>query len=413
MSHVTAAPNVLAASAGELAAIGSTMRAANAAAAAPTAGVLAAGGDDVSAGIAALFGARAQAYQAISAQAALFHDRFVQILQEGAAAYAMAEAANALPLQKAQGVVSELAQDRTGGTGTGQSRGAGGFGGVGQAGGKGWDGGPIGNGQVGEQHGAGQLGSTDGNPGVAGAAHGSGVSASHGSGAPGAAGVADPGGSGAGVGSAAGNGTGAGSADAVGGAGTGRDIVGSVRGDGGVGMASGDGGLSTGAAGASAEGGLMPGFGGAPWVGGHWGLGGEGHSGAIGGVGEQVAPAVATAPAVSPATTSAVAAESGSTPATKAQAMHATTNPGNAAHQGNPADPGNSARRADGGRDEQLLLLPLTSLRGLRHTLKKLSGLRARNGLLTASGDNASGSGRPWDRDQLLRALGLRPPGHE
>lgn len=100
-------------------------------------------------------------------------------------------------------------------------------------------------------------------------------------------------------------------------------------------------------------------------------------------------------------------------PATKAQAMHATTNPGNAAHQGNPADPGNSARRADGGRDEQLLLLPLTSLRGLRHTLKKLSGLRARNGLLTASGDNASGSGRPWDRDQLLRALGLRPPGHE
>lgn len=241
MSHVTAAPNVLAASAGELAAIGSTMRAANAAAAAPTAGVLAAGGDDVSAGIAALFGARAQAYQAISAQAALFHDRFVQILQEGAAAYAMAEAANALPLQKAQGVVSELAQDRTGGTGTGQSRGAG----------------------------------------------------------------------------------------------------------------------------------------------------------------------------VSPATTSAVAAESGSTPATKAQAMHATTNPGNAAHQGNPADPGNSARRADGGRDEQLLLLPLTSLRGLRHTLKKLSGLRARNGLLTASGDNASGSGRPWDRDQLLRALGLRPPGHE
>lgn len=110
MSHVTAAPNVLAASAGELAAIGSTMRAANAAAAAPTAGVLAAGGDDVSAGIAALFGARAQAYQAISAQAALFHDRFVQILQEGAAAYAMAEAANALPLQKAQGVVSELAQ---------------------------------------------------------------------------------------------------------------------------------------------------------------------------------------------------------------------------------------------------------------------------------------------------------------
>lgn len=192
MSHVTAAPNVLAASAGELAAIGSTMRAANAAAAAPTAGVLAAGGDDVSAGIAALFGARAQAYQAISAQAALFHDRFVQILQEGAAAYAMAEAANALPLQKAQGVVSELAQDRTGGTGTGQSRGAGGFGGVGQAGGKGWDGGPIGNGQVGEQHGAGQLGSTDGNPGVAGAAHGSGVSASHGSGATGAAGVADP-----------------------------------------------------------------------------------------------------------------------------------------------------------------------------------------------------------------------------
>ena len=46
-----------------------------------------------------LFGAHAQAYQALSAQAAIFHQQFVQALNSGAATYAAAEAANASPLQ--------------------------------------------------------------------------------------------------------------------------------------------------------------------------------------------------------------------------------------------------------------------------------------------------------------------------
>nr|WP_142361277.1 PE family protein [Mycobacterium ostraviense] len=40
-------------------------------------------------------GAHAQAYQALSTQAAAFHNQFVQTLSAGAASYASAEAANA------------------------------------------------------------------------------------------------------------------------------------------------------------------------------------------------------------------------------------------------------------------------------------------------------------------------------
>ena len=47
----------------------------------PTSSVSAAGADSVSAAIAQLFGAHAQAYQAISAQAAQFHEQFVQLMQ--------------------------------------------------------------------------------------------------------------------------------------------------------------------------------------------------------------------------------------------------------------------------------------------------------------------------------------------
>lgn len=94
MSFVIAVPEFLSAAATDLANLGSTISAANAAASIPTTGVLAAGADDVSAAIAALFGAHAQAYQTISAQAATFHAQFVQTLSAGAGAYANAEAAN-------------------------------------------------------------------------------------------------------------------------------------------------------------------------------------------------------------------------------------------------------------------------------------------------------------------------------
>ncbi|BBX73930.1 hypothetical protein MSHI_18360 [Mycobacterium shinjukuense] len=94
MSYVIAAPDLVAAAASELAGIGATLSTANAAAAFPTTGILAAGADEVSAAIAALFGAHGQAYQALSAQAAQFHTQFVQSLQAGAGAYASAETTN-------------------------------------------------------------------------------------------------------------------------------------------------------------------------------------------------------------------------------------------------------------------------------------------------------------------------------
>src|SRR6185437_14391229 len=82
-----------------LSSIGSTISEANAVAAAPISGVLAAGTDEVSAFVAALFNNHAQDFQELSAQAASFHTRFVQALDYAGGAYASAEAANASPLQ--------------------------------------------------------------------------------------------------------------------------------------------------------------------------------------------------------------------------------------------------------------------------------------------------------------------------
>src|SRR4051794_15134449 len=98
MSLVSAAPEILGTTATDLAGLGSSLNAANAAASFPTTAVLAAAEDEVSAAIAKLFSEHAQGYQALSAQAAAFHDRFVQALTAGAGSYASAEAANASPL---------------------------------------------------------------------------------------------------------------------------------------------------------------------------------------------------------------------------------------------------------------------------------------------------------------------------
>ncbi|PHO36480.1 hypothetical protein B6F15_00885, partial [Mycobacterium tuberculosis variant bovis] len=57
MSFVIAAPEVIAAAATDLASLGSSISAANAAAAANTTALMAAGADEVSTAIAALFGA--------------------------------------------------------------------------------------------------------------------------------------------------------------------------------------------------------------------------------------------------------------------------------------------------------------------------------------------------------------------
>lgn len=96
MSFVTTQPELLVAAAGDLTGAGSAMSAQNAAAAAPTTGILPAAADEVSALTAAQFSAHAQMYQAVSAQAAAVHEMFVNTLGASAGSYAATEVANAL-----------------------------------------------------------------------------------------------------------------------------------------------------------------------------------------------------------------------------------------------------------------------------------------------------------------------------
>ncbi len=109
MSFVLAMPEVLGSAATDLAALGSVLGAADAAAAATTTGIVAAAQDEVSAAIAALFSAHGRAYQVASAQAAAVHAQFVEALSAGAGAYASAEAAGAAVLANpAQSVQQDL-----------------------------------------------------------------------------------------------------------------------------------------------------------------------------------------------------------------------------------------------------------------------------------------------------------------
>lgn len=96
MSFVTTQPEALTAAAGNLTGIGSAMSSQNAAAAAPTTGVVPAAADDVSMLTAAQFAVHAQMYQAVSAQAAAIHEMFVNTLGISAGSYAVTEAANAV-----------------------------------------------------------------------------------------------------------------------------------------------------------------------------------------------------------------------------------------------------------------------------------------------------------------------------
>jgi PE family len=95
MSFVTTQPEWLGEAAGNLQGIGAGMAAGNAAAAAPTTGVIPAAADEVSALTAAQFAAHAEMYQAVSAQAAAVHELFVNTLGISAGSYAACEAANA------------------------------------------------------------------------------------------------------------------------------------------------------------------------------------------------------------------------------------------------------------------------------------------------------------------------------
>ncbi|MCV6966972.1 PE-PGRS family protein [Mycobacterium intermedium] len=196
MSFVLATPDLLTTAAVNLAAIESSIQAANQAAVTPTNTVLAAAADEVSTAIAALFSGQAQEYQAISAQAAAFHERFVQALNGASGAYAAAEAAAASPLQavgdQVLGVINAptnlllgrplIGNGADGTPGTGQNGGAGGIlwgnggnggsGAPGGRGGRGGDAGLIGNGGVG---GAGGIGrGVGGNGGTGGLLWGNG-----------------------------------------------------------------------------------------------------------------------------------------------------------------------------------------------------------------------------------------------
>lgn len=95
MSFVTTQPEALTAAAGALQGLGSAMTAENAAAAAPTTGVVPAAADEVSALTAAQFSTHGELYQTISAQAAAIHEMFVNTLGASAVSYAATEAANA------------------------------------------------------------------------------------------------------------------------------------------------------------------------------------------------------------------------------------------------------------------------------------------------------------------------------
>ncbi len=99
VSLLVVAPDFVTSAAADLESIRSALDAAHAAAAAPTTRLVAAGADEVSAAVAALFAGHGQEFQALSAQASAFHQQFVQALTSGAGSYLATEAANASPLQ--------------------------------------------------------------------------------------------------------------------------------------------------------------------------------------------------------------------------------------------------------------------------------------------------------------------------
>src|SRR6516162_453060 len=106
MSFLLVAQDILQTAAADVAQVGSAVTAGNLAAALPTTEVAAAGADEVSAAIAALFGAHAQQYQAVAARAATYHEQFVSTLNAAAASYAGAEATIATSMRGALGAVT-------------------------------------------------------------------------------------------------------------------------------------------------------------------------------------------------------------------------------------------------------------------------------------------------------------------
>lgn len=94
MSFISVVPDVMTAASANLADIGSSLRAAHAAAASQTTVIAAPAADEVSAAITSFFGSAGQEFQALGAQAATYHENFVGALNAGLGQYVTAEAAN-------------------------------------------------------------------------------------------------------------------------------------------------------------------------------------------------------------------------------------------------------------------------------------------------------------------------------
>lgn len=114
MSQIFVAPDLLASAASDVEGISSAIRAANAAAAAPTSSLLAAAGDEVSAATAALFNAYANEYRAVLKQASTFEFEFSQALAAAASSYTQAEAAAGAALTNASNAVNTPIQSMLG-----------------------------------------------------------------------------------------------------------------------------------------------------------------------------------------------------------------------------------------------------------------------------------------------------------
>jgi hypothetical protein len=106
MDFLVTAPEMLASTAADVEDIGSAIANANASAAGPTTGLVAAAEDEVSQAIAKLFGGYGQQYHAVLTQAAAFQNEFTQALVAARNAYAQAEATNAAAISTLLGGTS-------------------------------------------------------------------------------------------------------------------------------------------------------------------------------------------------------------------------------------------------------------------------------------------------------------------
>ncbi|QUR68668.1 PPE family protein, SVP subgroup [Mycobacterium spongiae] len=113
MSFLTTVPEELQAAATQLGAIGSTMAAQNAAAAAPTSAIAPAALDEVSALQAALFTAYGTLYQEVSAEAQAMHEMFVNTLGISAGTYGATESLNSSAAATPLSGVSSIIQGMT------------------------------------------------------------------------------------------------------------------------------------------------------------------------------------------------------------------------------------------------------------------------------------------------------------